>query len=983
MVFLKRIEAYGFKSFADPISLNFEYGMTGIVGPNGSGKSNINDAIRWTLGEQSLKSLRGDSMDDIVFSGSQDKKPYNVAEVTLVFDNSNNVFSNFNFAEVSIKRRYDKNTNESEYFINNNKVRQKDVQEVAIETGLTKSSLAIISQGSVNQFVEAKPEERRALFDEAAGVAKYKKRKDEAIRKLVRTNENLDRVNDLINEIERKLPSLKKQSEKAKIYKEKEQELKKNEVSFLVSDIKAYNSKIDLIESEKINYSEKLSDVRHELNKYESNYKRINFDVTEYEKQVDNLSEKYSSLVEKTSKLEIKKISLQNKSNSTKISEVEHRVDEVKRLLQESAIKINNEKENLEELMNSEMNLNESLINLSKIRREANEKLDVIRKKLNKIELKIESLNNRKNSSEFLFEGVKNILDNKNVLPGIVGIVQDLVSIDEKYVNAIGAFLQQGVLQNIVIDSATNVKVAIDFLKSNKAGQATFLPLDTLRPNNIDNEKRFVIQNCEGFINFANELVNIEKKYRLVTDYLLGAVIVIDNYEHALEAAKLIKYKFNIVTLDGERILPQGAINGGSRKKTNIFSTLSKELEIFDAEKNNLENIENEQNKVVSDSSAEIDLIRERISTNKSTIGAVTTVIKSLQIEEEKLKDEFRILTGKSFDDQKEGFSIDGEIEKIINDIARYNQDKTSIANELEVARKMKNKLREQLFNESKNVETLRNKLSSYKDILNQKEMDLTLLRERKMTAASRLAQAYHLTVESALQLETVQIDNEEEVREKIIQLRSDLSSIGNVNLDSIEEYQNENKRYEEFILQANDIRESVNNLSEAIKNMDVEMLKQFRKVIKDVNESLPLTFKNLFGGGDAKIIYTDPNDILNSGIDIKINPPGKKITNLNLLSGGEKSLVALTVLFSILSVRPLPLVILDEVEAPLDIANVERFAKYIKSFTNKTQFVIVTHRIGTMENCEILYGATMEQKGITKIVNIKLVDAKKITNAN
>jgi chromosome segregation protein len=984
MIFLKRIEAHGFKSFADQISLNFEYGMTGIVGPNGSGKSNINDAIRWTLGEQSLKSLRGDSMEDVVFSGSEGKSAHNMAEVTLVFDNSNHVFSSLeNVTEVAIKRRYDKINNESEYFLNGEKVRQKDVQEIALETGLTKSSLAIISQGSVNNFVEAKPDERRQLFDEAAGVAKYKKRKEESIRKLIRSNENLDRVNDIINELDRRLPSLGKQATKAKKYQEKEALLRKHEVAFLVSDLKIFNARSEELKERRHNLKADIDALDQKIKKDAMDRDSISKESLEFDRKISQLNSKYTSIVEKISKLEVKKVSFEAKQNEIKMNESEYRAEEIKRATKEIEIKIQSEEEHLDHLLVEETKINEGLQYNSTCRSNCNYKLDAIRKSMNKTELKIEQLQERKESSEALFEGVRNVLDNKTVLPGIIGTVQELISVEDQYLNAIGALMQQGVLQNIVINNAGSAKVAIDFLKANKAGHATFLPLDTIRPNIIDNERRFVITNTNGFVAFANDLVKIERKYTLVTDYLLGGVIVVDTYENALEMAKVVKYKLNIVTLDGERILPQGAIVGGSRKRRVQISNDFAQIEELNNRIKDYQGEIEENNLKVSEYSSAIDLLREQKSVNNSTIGGIKTSIKNLQISLEKNRDEYRLLTGKSINGIGEEFSIDAELEKIMSDISHLEVERTEIQSELEVANNMKAKIVDQQFSESRKSSELYAKFNALQEEMSAVATDLALINEKRANAGLRLADTYHLTFETALELEFEPIENLEEVAELIKTLRQELNSLGNVNMEAIDEYESEKSRHENLLEQANDIREAIANIKTSISNMDEQMEKQFKGVIKDVNAALPTTFKTLFGGGEAKIVYTDPNDILNSGIEIKIQPPGKKITNLNLLSGGEKSLVALSVLFSILSVRPLPLVILDEVEAPLDIANVERFAKYIRTFTTKTQFMIVTHRMGTMENCDILYGATMEQKGITKIVNVNLIEAKKMTSAN
>lgn len=986
MIFLKRIETYGFKSFAEHTILNFEYGMTGIVGPNGSGKSNINDAIRWTLGEQSLKSLRGDNMEDIVFSGSVDKKSLNIAEVTLIFDNSKKVFESLAFDEVSITRKYNKIDNESEYFINGARVRLKDIQEVALETGLTKSSLAIISQGSVNSFVESKPEDRRKLFDEAAGVAKYKKRKEESIRKLAKSKENLDRLNDIINEIERKLPNLKKQASKAKIFKEKSNELKAIEVSFLVNDIELYKNRLNELANEKNILTTEINDLNKKIQSEAVEYSTISSSNFSHDKQLNKLNIQFTETVEKIAQLKVDKMTFESQKGKEFVSEKEHRIEELNILASEIMIKIENEDTKLNDILNDEINTKEQLGSCSATRQECNKTLDSIRKSLAKTENELELIISRKYSKDSLFEGVKNILENKETISGVLGTIQDMINVKEKYSLAISSILQQGALQNIVMTSVAKTKDAIEFLKSNKAGYATFLPLDGLKPNYMDNEKRFIAQNVKGFIGYANELVKIEKKYQIVLDYLLANVLVVENYDSAVEMSKVLKYKFHIVTLDGERILPQGAIVGGSKRKVNNLQAFNDQNKIDELEKlkTSLEKNELINNEKVIKLSEEIDLYREQNSQNHAAIGAAKNSISNLKKDLNLIKDEYRILTGKDIDgEDQEISSIDDELKKIINNISKLEIKKDDIQKETNVIRVIRDKIIERQNDLTQTTDEKRKSFSILKERESQLKTDIMLLQEKKMNAASRLAQTYNLTVEAALELEHKKIDDEEAIREYINTLRSEINSLGNVNVESIYEYEEENNRYTTFVSQTSDVEEAIKNLSEAIKNMDSQMIKQFKKIIQEVNLALPETFATLFGGGSASIVYTNPDDILNSGIDIKINPPGKKITNLNLLSGGEKSMVALSVLFSVLKVRPIPLVVLDEVEAPLDIANVERFAKYIRKFTENSQFMIVTHRLGTMENCDVLYGATMEQKGITKIVQIKLIDAKKITSAN
>lgn len=983
MIFLKRIEAFGFKSFAEPTVLNFEYAMTGIVGPNGSGKSNINDAIMWALGEQSSKSLRGDSMEDIVFSGSSDRKWLNMAEVTLVFDNTKRAFSSLEYNEVAITRKYFKISKESEYYINGAKVRLKDVQDVALETGLTKSSLAIISQGSISSFVESSPEQRRKLFDEAAGVARYKKRKDEALRKLIRSQENLDRINDIINEIERKLPALKRQSLKANEYNQKFSELKSVEVAILVKDIQLYKKKIAEIKETKADIKTKINSLNRNIQARTDEFNQISKSSYQHDKELAKLNVEYRNVVDELAKLKISKINLEGKKSKADIDDKEFRVTELKARWKEAEIKLTAEEKKLSKALADKAAKKTKLDEFSKERFEFNNQLDVLRKELAKLESNHEALVSKKDSYDGLFEGVRNVLENRNVLSGIVGTVQELVNVEDKHKIAISTALQNA-FQNIVAKSAADVKRAIDFLKTNRAGSATFLPLDTIKPNFISNEMRFAVQKSAGFIGFGNEIAKIDKKYQIVLDFLLATNIIADTFENALEIAKLTNYRFHIITLEGERIAPFGAITGGSRKNKNNLFTDANKLSELEAKIKKLSDREAEIASSVNTISEQIELFREEGSEIQSTIGASKQAMGLIEAEMAELNEEFRVLTGKELDNEEQSFkSIDEQIIGTIQSISNADTKRQEIDKQMNVLRSLKDNASEKLAKLSLASDEERRLQQALNQEYAKLNTDDALLHEKQMSANERLVQNYNLTFEAAVQDNQTNVENETQTRERINVLRSEIKALGNINFDSIADYEEENDRYQTYVTQSNDVISSIKNLKDAINNMDTEMTVQFKKIIKDVNEALPNTFATLFSGGTASLVYTNPDDILNSGIDIKISPPGKKITNLNLLSGGEKSMVALSVLFSILKVKPIPLVILDEVEAPLDIANVERFAKYLKSFTNETQFMIVTHRMGTMENCDILFGATMQQKGVTKLVQVKLVEAKKMTNAN
>ena len=975
MLFLKKLEAFGFKSFAEPLSINFEHEMIGIVGPNGSGKSNINDAIRWCLGEQSMKSLRGNSVEDVIFNGSGSKLPLNMAEVKVTFDNSNRFFD-LDYDEIEVIRRTFRGSGENEYFINKQRVRLKDVQDFAMDSGVTKSSLAIISQGNINSFVEAKPLERRALFEEAAGVAKYKKRKLESLKKLERSNGNLARIKDIINEIERKLPSLKQQSEKALKYKAKKDKLNEIELAILVKDVTFFNQKlIELKEQQKVITFEK-QETEREITLKENEYNSLSKENYSLDNKITSLSKQFQVLVNEISDLKIQKIELDNKEKALKMSNSDITVSNMLHDFNELKIALDNEQEKLA-LLNAQQSENKTIRNnYLKEQIKYSEELGALNKTIFRLENDLDRLQRSFENNDNLHEGVRNIINNKNVLTGIIGLVQELITVDAQYEQAIGIALS-GRLQDIVVKNVDSAKKAIGYLKQNKAGHATFIPLDIIIPRYLRDDEEFIIQSVKGYLGIAHKLVKTSKEYQPVIDYLLSRYLVCQNFDSAQEVAKLISYKYNVLTLEGELIRPQGAISGGNRKTKQILINPEKEVETLKHQINEKLKKYDELNQILNQLNNKLDEINEIINENQSSIGASKRQIEILDQDKSKLKNEYQLLTLKNIDESEVAESKD--VIGILEQINHKEILKTEVEQQLNVARSLKEK---QLIH----LNELNNVISEkrhYTTVLLEKVVklntDITMLNSKIQQDLSRLTEEYYMTYDHAKTLELKLIENEDEIREEIKELRSELATIGNVNLDAIQEYQEEYERYSSMKNEYDDINNAVKNLLTSIDEMDSLMEEQFDKTIKEVNQALPSTFEVLFGGGTAKIIYTEPDNILETGIDIKISPPGKNINNLNLLSGGEKSLVALSVLFAILKVRPIPLVILDEAEAPLDPANVERFAKYIRTFVNTTQFIIVTHRVGTMEHCDVLYGATMQQKGVTKIVGIKLKQAEEM----
>lgn len=985
MLFLKQIRAHGFKSFAEPTNLDFTSDMIGVVGPNGSGKSNITDAIRWALGEQSAKSLRGTNLDDVVFAGAVDKKALDEAEVTLVFDNQKDYFSSIASPIVEITRRFNKKTRDSDFFINGEKVKMRDVQDIALETGLTKSSIAIISQGTISTFAEAKPDQRREIFDEAAGVAKYKKRKRETQLKLIKTVENLTRLQDISTEIGRRLPSLEKSAQKALQYKTKIEELQKFEVAILAKDVKAFKIRIEELREQKDDLESKVRNLANDINFSEEEFAQMIQQSSSSEKTLSDLNARFTEIIQRLGNLKVKKHAAEQRENvdNHNASQDELKINQIKKQFEEVRIGSQSEKDKQFRLNNRINEQKEKYDYVSNLYNETYDKISGIQKEIEKLKFEI-NFNERSKTMTNSFgpnAAAQMIVDHKNSLPGVIGTLLSLVNVQEKYETAISVVASAS-MHSVVMKTNTDVKRAIDFLKNNPIGRATFLPLDTLTPSTIQGPQKTAIQAAEGFLGFANDLVTINENYQKALDYSLGTIIVVDTYAHGVTLARNINNKFNIVTLEGERFLPHGAIVGGKAKNQNIFAN-NKNSNIHtspdDLKKTimQLENAEAEQHKNLNNVKNERDKIRDELTDLQSSIKASQQAMTSFQNKTVELNEDYRLIAGVNLTDSLQNTNGEAETIKLTREITKLEVERDEIQMQINLISVNKNKYAEQQVELNRVNGEKRKDLDEQKDILAQIKSELSALQERNLRSLQKLAETYALTEQAVLELEVPEFSDEIQVRERIGTLAKEIREIGTINMESIVEYETEKERFDYYEVSLKEIREAMHKLESIINDIDIAMKTQFKKVVDDVNDALPDAFHKLFGGGTAKLIYTEPDNILETGIDIQVNPPGKKISNLNLLSGGEKSLVALSVLFSILKVRPLPLVILDEAEAPLDPANVERFARYVKQFTANTQFIIVTHREGTMENCDVLFGVTMESKGVTKIVKIKLIDAK------
>ncbi len=1181
---LKRIELQGFKSFADKTVLEFGSGATAVVGPNGSGKSNISDAIRWVIGEMSAKTLRGSNMQDVIFAGTETRKAVNFAEVSLVLDNSTHVFD-IEFDEVIVTRRLFR-SGESVYQINHANCRLKDIHELFMDTGLGKDGYSIIGQGNVAQILSTKAEDRRNLFEEAAGIAKYKYKKDEAEKKLAGTEDNLVRINDITLELEGQLNPLKNQSEKARKYLELYGEFKtldvnlsmitlaKNKVSSEEAD-KLYESvdgelselrskeseteaKISAFYEEQQNCDREQAEKNRLLNENESrgmanekeislaenNIKNNNAMLERIDSEIEHIKQKNAGREEQIQSLkesvsEIESIVEQELSafdrEKTENSEITQRESEIsariEELRNESSSKLSeaaSEKSRItgietlranfierRETVESEIrSYNEGVENTVKEIKHDTAQIEEKKKKLEKLKASVEirknseaELNGKlaelnreintlnadyqaKTSKKRMLEGMENdyvgfAKSVKAVLKAdelkrsvIYGTVSGLIEVKKEYVTAIESALG-GAMQNIVVGAEEDAKAAIEYLRRNKVGRATFLPISAVRGRILDNAGE--VSRCEGYIGLASELISYDKKYDGIMKNLLGRVVVADNIDNAIAINKKFGYKFKTVTSEGDILNAGGSMSGGSvNKQSGILSraaeikTLSGEISGLDAKikaarekkeqnENDLKMITNQLSSYVplmreyedeilrlentcqhlknsldgrgdteQNYKAELKQLEENLSSSSDEIAKLLSKVRSLENSSKQLNEEIDRLSEEynSIKAEKEQKSqsvmdrtvklaelqrditqsrdkideIKRNIEEAKESIALKEQDKKDICQRnaelnsekeekvlrIEEIQKLSEEYRHQISaigaQKEKITAELQGIQSSNKDLTDKllqlqqelsrvdaKRIKLNIERENIL---NRLWEDYELTPSAAEEIKT-EVENEKEAFKRLAELKSGIKSLGSVNMDAIEEYKAVKERYEFLTAQKSDLEKSRDNLNQIIESMQELMQEHFGKQFNTICESFAEVFTELFGGGRGELHLTDPDNMLESGIEIDVQLPGKGLQNINLYSGGEKSFIAIALLFAILKVKPTPFCILDEIDAALDDVNVSRFATYLKNYIDQTQFIVITHRRGTMEAANVLYGVTMQEKGVSKLLSLQIDDVE------
>ncbi|MER2179508.1 MAG: chromosome segregation protein SMC [Carnobacterium inhibens] len=1177
---LKRIDITGFKSFADKTTIEFHDGVTAVVGPNGSGKSNITEAIRWVLGEQSAKNLRGGRMNDIIFSGSDTRKPVNVAEVTLILENEDH-FLPLEFSEISITRRLNRN-GDSEFYLNKQACRLKDIVDLFMDSGLGKESFSIISQGKVESIFNSKPEERRAIFEEAAGVLKYKTRKKKAEQKLTETEENLNRVQDIVYELEDQVEPLREQSSIAKEYLLYKEQLTEMDIALTVVEIERLKLKWDesktgissfdnqLIEKkqqlaecedqlkikrkQKAGLTETIEEVQEQLvqaiqlfeqtegqknvlserNKYttenlqqlETSKEQLNQKIVQLEQQLNTINEflatknqKENQVKAELSAVEKEILSLSGNSKET----IEILRDEYVDLMQKQT-SLRNEQSYLErssyQMAQRNLKSNASVIDLEKNIKDITEKIELISHELKDAQQEIaqkllqyqetqahiqgkrqeleanetrmydalkvvqqakakkESLKELNEDYAGFYQGVREILKQKQQVGGIIGAVAELIEVPKQAELAIDIALGAA-SQNIIVQDEQSGRKGIQYLKQKRLGRATFLPLTTIKARHLPSVIEQKARNCEGYLGIASQLVTYPTTVAHIIQNLLGTTIVAQDLASANRIAREIQFKYRVVTLEGDVMNAGGSMTGGASKSGNQGSLFGRKNELTNLTKQITQMEETLTKKEIEVRTLKQDIKKEEISLNElrehgerqrlreqelknqaETLEEkqvrLTRELKVVQYENHEAKEEAesyelkkvelaealqnvttemeqinrQILLASSQNEEREKNqtvvnekqqSLRTELVALKEQLVGLKKEQKAVSSQLESQRlevkamdsrmeqmtqfdgshqmtrkelddklaqltETKHKLDIQLstlkeekndielqLNDIEQLTTLTNNQKHY--LLEEKTKFEVALNRTDVAIENRLnylTEEYELTFEAAKESHILEISVEEATR-TVKLLKQSIEELGSVNIGAIEEFERVNERYSFLVDQREDLLEAKISLYTTMNEMDEEVKLRFSEVFEDIRTKFSVVFPQMFGGGSAELRLTDPENLLTTGIDIIAQPPGKKLQQLSLLSGGERAFTAIALMFSIIQVRPVPFCILDEVEAALDEANVIRFGRYLKQFDGDTQFIVITHRKGTMEEANVLYGITMQESGISKVVSVRL----------
>lgn len=981
-MYLKKIKMIGFKSFVNPTEIIFDEKITGVVGPNGSGKSNIVDAVRWVLGEQSIKSLRGDgSMTDVIFSGSKSRSASSFASVILTFDNTDKYLT-LDTDEVIIKRTVYK-SGENEYEINNTKCRLKDIVDLFMDTGASKESFNIISQGDISNILSSKPEDRRIIFEDASGTLKYKKRKEESLRKLSKTKDNLERVNDIISENEVRLAPLKEQSEKAEIYLRDKKELESNEIALVVRDIDEYNSVYKEAKNQIEILNDKIAEILSKTSTKEATIEELKTKINDLNEKLYNKQQELVKISANVERLSGEKNLISERS---KYDSKDMKLHDNILLIKEQLLQIDNDLKVLEtnssidEKENKELSKKLEIIS-SNITIEENNKASLVNesnrliREISILKSKKETLENDIENNSSLPFSVRNVLNNPKLV-GIEGVVGKLFETEEENVLAIDAALGTA-SSYIVTKNENNAKDAVHYLKDNNLGRATFYPLNVIKARSIDSENYNRLKFDDKYIDIAVNLIKYDSKYDNIMKNLLGNVIVTRNLDDANSVSRLVGNKYKVVTLLGDIVNSGGSITGGSIKnKTSILNSkyeLEEVIKNISKSQNDLSIIEDKIN-ISDENYASLDNKRKdlilEINTRSASLSSRNRRMEELNLRKSSLELELNT------NEKTINNLVSDEENEILNKFYEEKQNKENVEIEINEIIKKLNDKKDELYNYETNLKIENSDYNKLQDELKKNEITVNKLDVRLDNLLDILSTDYSLTYEKAKENYELELPADE-ARTLVNRLKREIKSLGEVNVSAIEEYKQVSERYNFLNSQREDLLHAEDMLLDIIKQMDEVMKEKFEETFKKVQVEFSKVFKSLFGGGDAKLSLTDPKDILETGIDIVAIPPGKKLKHISLLSGGEKTLTAISLLFAILRVRPVPFCILDEVEAALDEVNVDNFGKYLSTYKDKTEFIVITHKKKTMEYADVLYGVTMQESGVSKLVSVKLQDLK------
>ena len=1011
-MYLKTIELNGFKSFPDKTVLNFNDGITAIVGPNGSGKSNISDAIRWVLGEMKPKTLRAPGMQDVIFSGTQKRDAMNYAQVTIVIDNSDRGL-NIDFNEIAITRKIFRG-GDSEYYINGTPCRMKDITELFMDTGLGKDGYSVVGQGKTDEIISGRPQDRRNFFEEAAGISKYRHKKEEAERKLVQTEDNLTRLNDIIGELESRLPALKRASSKALQYEGVVSDLKNAQLTVWCNEINKNRQKREALQKEIDEITEKINISKIEIKELNEKAMSLSQKRREADLLTDELYKKEKdcefniSAFQNQIRLYEQEISGNENLSAQLESEIENDEKKLKRyniLAEERVRKIESLKET-KRLTEKETEKFSGILSEIKEKENTASVLTGKRKELEKTktELLIDK-NTKEGKAAYLSEIEKNyegyqksvkeifgaIKSNKINGVTVYGTLSDIIKADKKTALAFDAVLG-GSLQNIVVEDEDDAKILIEFLKKNSLGRATFLPRQKTAVQNYDFKGAL---KEKGVLGKTADLLKYDKKFEGIITSLLGKTLLVDTYENGACISRKYNNEFRIVTLSGEVFRIGGAIVGGNILKQTGFMSKNAEIDGIRQEVFEISGKICEIEKEINEISLKADkLIKEteetknsltELNEKKAYLGFITRSIydetenqKAMLAEKEEYQAELTEKRKKIEELSDKNESLRDDIEFKNEQIQQEKDHLLKFSEEGEEIKKKKEEIEAEFHKHQEEQNIAHEKLTELESSKTQMSANAETVENEIASFSSEMWEQYEMSYSDAAEAVGEIPEDISETKKTVTTLKNKLKNMGAVNVDAIKEYEEVNERYTFLSTQKADLENAKTSLTNLIDDMQKIMKKEFKEKFEIITERFRDTFKELFGGGTANLRLSDPDNILESGIEIEVQPPGKKLENLSLLSGGEKAFTATALLFAVLSLNPLPFCIFDEIEAALDEVNVYRFSDYIKKYKEKTQFILISHRRGTMENADTLYGVTMPEKGISKIVSLRVNDVIK-----